>query len=92
VLIARRHEQFYADMRGEFGSVVINKVPEVVMRDASFLRPCAQCADGRFAPLRKNPAGAQSGDADAATRRPPPAARRRRRRCRAAGRLVMTCN
>lgn len=60
--LARRHFQFCADMDGNLGGVVINEVPDAMMRDAPELGPFPQRPDRRLFACREYPAQAKAGD------------------------------
>jgi len=49
-------------MRGDFSGVVINEVPDAVMRDAPELRPLAECANRWLFACREDPAEAKPED------------------------------
>ena len=50
------------------GRIVVNEMPDLVMRNAPELRPCPQRADRRFLADGKNPALAQSNHIGELTR------------------------
>ena len=47
-------------MHGDFGGIVVNEMPDAVMRDAAELGPFAERANRRLFPGREDAAGAQS--------------------------------
>jgi len=49
-------------MRGDFSRIVINEVPDAVMRNAPEFRPLAECADRWFFAYGENSAQAKSED------------------------------
>ena len=58
----RRHFEPGANVCRDLRRVVIDKVTDAVMRDASQLGPVAERRDGGFFVLRENPAAAQADD------------------------------
>ncbi len=56
----RGHFQFRANMHRDLARVVVDEMPDAVMRDAAELGPFAQRAHRRLFPGRKDAAGAQA--------------------------------
>lgn len=56
------HLQLGADVVCHGGEVIVNEMPDAVMRDVPEFRPVAQRADGGFLVFRENPAEAKADD------------------------------
>ena len=61
-LIPCRHFQFGADVRADLDWIVIDEVPDSVVRDSPKLGPFSESANRRFLTCREYPAQAQAGD------------------------------
>ena len=61
-LATGRHLQLGADVNRDFGRIVVNEMPDAVVRDAPEFRPIAQRADRRLLARGKNATQAQADD------------------------------
>ena len=59
-LTSGRHFQFRADMNGDLRRIVINEMPDAMMRDATEFRPFPQRAHRRLLACREYPAQAKA--------------------------------
>ena len=61
-LAAGRHLQLGSNVNRDFGRIVVNEMPDAVVRDAPEFRPIAQRADRRLLARGKNATQAQADD------------------------------
>jgi hypothetical protein len=59
-LIPRRHPHFDSDMGADFARVVIDEMPDAVVRDSPQLRPLPKCANRWLLAGREDPARPQT--------------------------------
>ena len=61
-LTASWHLQFSANVSRNFGGVIVDEVPDSMVRNAPEFSPVAQGADRRLFPLRENTTEAKAND------------------------------